>query len=231
MTEAHFSDQLSLYFKKYGYFTRREVDTGYGIADIVLAKENRNNCLLRKSHGQNRSLLREKFFTVLRYIPDIDGASYPASFQLLLKKTKLSKSYLKYELLNKLQKYKFVKKKGNGYVKVNGWVPLTDEILAIESKLKDWNKGIKQACRYKTFANKVYLAVPPETEHLINLEQLKRNHIGLVVFNPNRCIFKVVLEARKRLPSKEEKMNYVAEIFWKDFLQKTNLQTPSYKVS
>jgi len=60
------------------------------------------------------------------------------------------------------------------YYKINGWIPMAKEIIAIEAKLKNWRRGIAQANRYKTFANKTYLAIPVEQEKNVNKDILKK---------------------------------------------------------
>lgn len=219
MTEQYFSDALSSVFYKRGYSSRREVNSGYGIADIVLAKKNKKHCELRKRHGQNMTLKTEKFFTVLKHMPDINDDVSPVSFNFLQNKTKLSTSYLKYNILYELHNFNFIKIVDNKYCKVNGWMPIAHELLAIESKLRDWKKGIKQACRYKTFANKVYLAVPPNITHLVDHDQLKRNKLGLISFDPEKKVVDIVLEASANEPNRSDKRNFVAEHFWDEFLQ------------
>lgn len=219
MSEYFFSNELSNFYSKHGYYTKREVDSGYGIADVVLAKKNINNCELRKSHNQLSTISTEKYFSVLKHLPDIEDNTDPVEFEQIKNSTHISKSYLKYVVLKELRAKNFVKVVGNGYLKINGWVPITNEIVAIESKLRDWRKGIKQACRYKSFANRVFLAIPPQISHLVDLEIIKKNKLGLVVFDPDNGRLNTIREAPTIKPEKEEKRNYVAEHFWNDFLE------------
>jgi len=134
----------------------------------------------------------------------------------LADKTKISKSLLKYNLLKSLERKKYIKRRGETYYfKVNGWLPLTDEIIAIEAKMKDWRKGFVQAIRYKVFANKVYLAIPAEVEHLVDRKLLKKHKVGLIVLDVKRKEKREVISAANIQPLNVSKNNLAFEFFWK----------------
>lgn len=54
--------------------------------------------------------------------------------------------------------------------------------VAVEAKVRDWRRGLKQALRYKSFADKSYLAVYSSHIHapLENIEVFKALNVGLV---------------------------------------------------
>lgn len=60
-------------------------------------------------------------------------------------------------------------------------------ITAIEAKLKDWRKGLMQAARYRAFANRSLLVVPPDTARvaLAYLPTFKTLGVGLWAFAPD----------------------------------------------
>lgn len=59
-------------------------------------------------------------------------------------------------------------------------------ITAFEAKMKDWRKGLSQASRYKHFANRSILVLPPETASTaLNFLQTFRDlNVGLWEFDP-----------------------------------------------
>lgn len=59
--------------------------------------------------------------------------------------------------------------------------------VAIEAKVRDWRKGLKQAMRYKAFADKSYLAVYESfiNAPLENIEVFKALNIGLIGVSDN----------------------------------------------
>lgn len=60
-------------------------------------------------------------------------------------------------------------------------------ITAIEAKISDWRKGLMQASRYRFFANRALLVLPPEvcSVALGYLETFRNLNVGLWQFNPD----------------------------------------------
>lgn len=188
---------------------------GHGIADLVLIRGSRINqrhVELRKSYRQLSPLLKEEYFRTLNVIPDQPGK---ASLDLIVKKTHLSKPYLKYSILRTLEKKGYIKSNGeNHYFKINGWVPLTSELIAVEAKLKDWKRGLIQANRYKIFANKVYLAIPSSHAHLVDRKMLRKHGIGLITLDIVSGKKNIPLRASHNIPANLPRSNFAVEHFW-----------------
>ncbi|GAG18542.1 unnamed protein product, partial [marine sediment metagenome] len=190
MTEKTFVKKLENIFITEGFLTKKEIGAGYGVADLVLVKLSPKQCTVRIRNKQFKPLLNEQYFKIFQYLPEeIEGK--PANLEYLVEQTNLSKSFLKYTLLARLEKDGYIKKtKDDFYFRINGWMPIAKEIIAIEAKLKNWKRGFEQANRYKSFANKVYLAVPLEISHLVDRSLLKAHNVGLIVFDPKHNIKK-----------------------------------------
>lgn len=220
MDEKTFVNLLEQTFTDEGFIARREIGVGYGIADLVVIKGtaiNRNHCNIRKGHKQYSALLNEKYFKTLKILPDEHNQDKALPFSHIANKTHFSKSYLKYTILKELERCGYVKTNGNKkYFKVNGWLPIANEVVAIEAKLHDWRRGAIQANRYRAFANKVYLAIPKETERLVNKDYLRKLNVGLIVLDTTHNVKKVVVRSRKLKPLDEYKCSLAAEYFWKN---------------
>lgn len=218
MNEKFFVKLLQKLFEKEGFLTQREVGVGYGIADLVLIKKDKINlrhCRVRKSRGQLSRLLSEEYFKTLKVLPDENDQKEAVEFEYIAEKSALSKSHLKYKILKDLEENGYIKRVGTDrYFKVNGWLPITNELVAIEAKLKDWKRGAIQANRYKTFANRVYLATPKNTERLIDKAFLRTHNIGLIVLDISAMQKEVVIQNKSSRPIDEYKFNYAAEYFW-----------------
>lgn len=218
MNEYNFVKQLQALFEKEGFLTQREIGVGYGIADLVLVKKNKVNlkhCRVRKNHGQLSPLLSEEYFKTLKQLPDEDSQEDSVGFKYLAEKSSLSKSYLKYQILKNLEKHGYIKRVGdNHYFKVNGWLPIANELVAIEAKLTDWKRGAIQANRYRAFAHKVYLAVPKETARLVDKSFLKKHDIGLIALDVKNKQKSVILQSKTITPIDEYKFNFATEYFW-----------------
>lgn len=60
------------------------------------------------------------------------------------------------------------------------------QLTAIEAKLKDWRKGLQQASRYRHFANRALLVLPPQTSRIAcrYLPLFRSLNVGLWEFDP-----------------------------------------------
>jgi len=214
MTEKTFVKQLERIFIQEGFLTKQEVGVGYGVADLVLVKLIPGQCAIRLKNKQLKPLLREDYFKIFRYLPEEESGKRPATLDHLVKRTKLSKSFLKYHILRKLEHDGYIKNVDGGfYFKINGWMPIAEEIIAIEAKLKDWKRGFIQANRYKSFANKVYLALPDDKAHLVDEALLKKHNIGLIAFDPRESEIKKTIHPRTAQPLNTFKYDFAAEFF------------------
>lgn len=215
MNEKTLVKQLEKIFIQKGFLSKREIGVGYGVADLVLVKLNPKKCSIRANNKQYKKLFKEEFFKILQYLPNQQDNNNPVSLDLLIKKTELSRAYLKYNLLKELEKGGYIKRVAKDlYFKINGWIPIADEIIAIEAKLKDWKRGFLQANRYKVFANKVYLAIPINKAHLINKALLRSHNVGLIIFDPKEVKIKKALHPKKAKPLNFYKYNLAAEFFF-----------------
>jgi len=214
MNEKVFVENLEKKFISEGFLTRKEVNAGYGIADLVLVKLDYRKHNIRKDCGQIRPLLQEAYFKILRHIPDIDDSIEPSKFDHILKKTRLSKPLLRYNLLRQLKSYGYIKEiEKDSYFKINGWMPMAKEIVAVEAKLRNWKRGFLQANRYKAFAEKVYLAVPKTIKNSVDIDLLKKHNVGLIIFDVESSEKKELVRAKKTAPYNEDKRHFVTEFF------------------
>ncbi len=214
MTEKTFVKQLEDIYRKKGFLAKQEIGVGYGVADLVLVKLIPEHCAIRLKNKQLKPLLREDYFKIFRYLPEEESGKDPVTLDYLVKHTKLSKSFLKYQILRQLERDGYIKKvNGSFYFKINGWMPIAKEIIAIEAKLKDWKRGFIQANRYKSFANKVYLALPAEKAHLVDEALLKKHNIGVIVFDPLKSEVKKTIHPKTAQSRNAFKYDFVAEFF------------------
>lgn len=215
MTEKAFVAKLKKCFIKEGFLTKKEVGVGYGVADLVLINKKKiitKNLLLRNNQSQLFPLLKEEYFKVLNLLTD---SPQKTSLDLLIRKSYLSKPFLKYNILKILENKGYIKSMANNYYfKINGWMPLTNELIAIEAKMNDWKRGLIQANRYKVFANKVYLAVPSTIQHRIDRKVFRRHGVGLISLNVEQNKKTVLVAAPNKKPTNKSKNNLAIEHFW-----------------
>ena len=218
MTEKTFVKQLEKNFNTEGFLTKKELNIGYGVADLVLVKKDKFNtkhCKLRKNYNQFTRLLKEDYFKIFKHLPNEDSGHAPVNLDYLIEKTHLSKSFLKYNILRTLEQKGYIKKEnGHFYFKINGWMPIAKEVIAVEAKMRNWKRGFVQANRYRVFADRVYLALPIEVVHLVDKRLLKKHNVGLIVFDAQLNRKKIALLSRRAEPLSESKKNLAMEFFW-----------------
>lgn len=210
MSESVFVKLLEKKFISEGYLTKREVGVGYGVADLVLYRLDPKKCAVRRKNGQYKKLQSEDFFKIFDYLPE-NGSQKQVDVNYLANNLNISEKNLKYNYLKKLENDGFVRKINNKfYYKVNGWMPIAKEVIAIEAKINDWRKGAIQANRYKTFAHKTYLALPFEKGHLVDKKFLKEHNIGLILFDTKSRVKKTT-RIKSEAPLNKYKFNFAAE--------------------
>lgn len=213
MDERTLVHHLKQILSKKGFTVKTELGAGYGVADLVMMKVNKNKWKIRNKNRQRIPLLKESYFMVLSNIPDYkDLNTEPIELNDLLRKTCVSRTFLKNHLLRDLQEFGYVENVGgNRFVKINGWVPLSKEVIAIEAKLENWQRGLIQANRYKSFADKVYLAVPECFAHRVNRDALRSKNIGFFVLRDNKKSIIEEISASKNSLYNDDKRNFIIE--------------------
>lgn len=220
MTEKKFVANLEKLFQRDGFFTKKEVGVGYGVADLVLFQPHIRNCVKRIEHNQSKCLMHEGYFRVFNSLPDINSKSLSMSLSELCNATAYSTGFLKYKLISDLKRTNYVVETEKGYyMKINGWLPIGKEVIAIEAKLHDWKRGFYQAHRYRVFADRVYLAVPANVVSLVDKELLKKHGVGLIGFDVKNNSKRIEIETAKRKPLNESKRNLASEFFWNGALR------------
>ncbi len=210
--ELQIVSRLKQHFEDLGLLTAKELSLGYGRADLVVFKIEPSKCMARFNNNQLRSLDRVEHYSILRLLPEITSGN-AVSLEYLSEMLNFSKSHLRNELMSFLIRFGYVIEiKQNLYTKVNGFVPVSEEIWAIEAKIKDWRKGAIQAKRYQVFANRVFLALPLKYSHRVDINLLSNHNIGLLIVE-NEIIEK--LSAPKLLPKDQDRFAFASEWLWR----------------
>lgn len=211
-SEASLVGQLKHHFEKQGLLTATELSLGYGRADLVAYRINIDGCRARLDNGQHRSLNRVEHYTLLRLLPDTDtGESLPLAY--LSANLSFSPSHLRRSLLSYLIRFGYaVEVEHHQYAKINGFVPISHEILAIEAKVADWRRGAIQAKRYQLFANRVYLGISVEYSHRVDPAILEKHNIGLLTIGREVT---EVLSAPRLSPRDCDRFNFASEWLWR----------------
>ena len=164
------------YFTKQGYMVFKEQYIGFGRADLVAITLNNDEAKRRMEHHVPQIPIRT-FLRMLRII-ERNGS---IAINDLARSMGYSKSYVR-RIISYVNPLYLINR--NGVVSLlNGYVPYTNEVIAIEVKKKDWRNGLVQADHYLIAAHKSYLAIPEKTYHKIPPEVIdwaQNNGIGII---------------------------------------------------
>lgn len=210
--EARLVANLKCHLEKRGMLTATELGLGHGRADLVAFSVDPSKCQTRFNNGQLRSLDRIEHYSLLRLIPEVTTGKI-ASLEDLSRRLNFSESYLRTELVSFLMRFHYViEVQPKKYAKLNGFVPVADEIWAIEVKVKDWKKGAIQAKRYQAFANRVFLAISKDYIHRVDPKILTRHRIGLLSIGNE---ISEEIPAPKQQPRNIDRFAFAAEWIWR----------------
>ncbi|MDP3312387.1 hypothetical protein [Lutibacter sp.] len=166
-----------------------EVSLGYGIADLVLSSLIKPRIKLKSS----KIVLNNSDINIYNLIKKTENIS----FDTILNTTKRSKKDLS-KSIEKLVANKYVKIKGVNLVIDRDYELSFNENFAIEAKLKDWKRALKQAYRYKWFAEYSYVVMDAyySSSAIKNIDTFEKYNVGLATittdgdlkmyFNPKR---------------------------------------------
>lgn len=149
--------------------TLLEFDSLHGIADLVLGSC-RNNVEARAAVDPNwvaplAHLKRDSEFSIGGF-QEMFCLSRPSALKHL-------RSYEQAGFLARIDK--------NRYIVEKQYEPVAELVISVEAKLRDWRRGLYQACRYKRFSD--YSFVLLDETHartaLRNLSDFSLNNIGL----------------------------------------------------
>lgn len=201
------------YYEASGAFVATERSLGWGRADLVAFRLDLDKCRARFENRQFRALDRADHYRVLRCIPDVQTGNQ-VSLAVLCGELGRSPSYVRGALVSFLERAGYIiRVRPAAYAKVNGFIPIAREVIAVEAKVADWRKGAIQAKRHRSFANRVYLAIAAEYIHRVQLDVLRRHGIGLL--SVCRATVTEVLESPLQAPLDSDRHSFSAEWLWR----------------
>ena len=158
------------------YFMLEEFNSTYGIADIVLGTYRPYLSKRIKRHTINENWVSTLSNFEINETIDIDEfmSNYYISRGTAIKK------------LNEYSKANFIKPIApNKYKIIKEYSTITDTVIAIEAKLKNWQKALKQAVRYKKFSHYSFVLMDEKYSKpaLNNLDIFASQNIGFLTMN------------------------------------------------
>ena len=149
-----------------------EVSLGNGIADIVI-------CEIRddiQNQRLNNNTLDINDINVFKIIEEVG----PISLTEIIDLTRSSKRSIVKSISN-LMGYGYIEEQGEAYILSCNYQMSFVKNFAIEAKLKDWKRAIKQAYRYKWFAEYTFVVLDAHHSRpaLNNIDVFEKYNVGL----------------------------------------------------
>jgi hypothetical protein len=162
-----------------------EVMSNNGIADIVLySPANRRNL------QGDLSLINPRLAYALHVLPMNKLFSVSDFAKLIISSTKTAQDALYSFMAAGFCEYSASDKK---WIKTLEPQKIANELYAVEAKLKDWKKALKQAYRYLDYADQAWVLIDEKhvTPAIKNLDEFKRLKVGLASISTQGEIKKI----------------------------------------
>jgi hypothetical protein len=218
--ESDMAASAAAWLKSCGMTVKSEFVTPWGMCDLVGLRFNPKNIAHRLQQKQTRSLGSITQAALLLQIPDIESNEWTTLSRLIRRHAPAIPGDILSEEINHLISYRFVVPSHGGRLqKVNGWLPLQDQLIALELKRFRIDEAMRQALNNLGFADESYVGFPIEVAERIaaNLSRWQvffNAGIGLLSVDKREC--KVLVAARKTYDYTDKAIQlYCVEKFWR----------------
>lgn len=178
-------------------FASKEVDSGFGIADVVLYNFDRSSAVSR----QKSNIPRIKSYEILETLSVMDEiGGKTINITQLYKKLPYSENVFRKKILEFILENNIAEiHNGQDLLLKYRYKVSLRETIAIEAKVSDWKRGLYQAYRYKQYANLSYLAL--HNSHIQapkkNIELFHQLNVGLISVDPELGKSEIIFEPDK----------------------------------
>lgn len=161
--------------QKYNTSILEEVNLGFGIADLVIAK-------VTIKDFSNKTQLT--YFDAIIY--NLIQTSKKISIQKIQEITKADDKVIS-KSLNRLLEDSYIHKKDSLITFRRTYQGISKDSIAIEAKLKNWKRALDQAFRYKWFAKKSFVVLDSSNIRpaIKNIVDFKKMNVGLAEISTN----------------------------------------------
>lgn len=200
-------------------YTKREYPTSWGICDLMGFSFNKAKVDQRRELGQRAPIGPPLRISLLLMMPDHEKGT---GIRLRTLQRRFE-PYIQPEDITthveKLVRTKFARRTKHGtFVKVNGWMPVHERIVAVELKLSKVGEAILQASSHKSITAESYIGLPTEVAcHVANgrgRRRIESAGVGLLSVGKKNC--RVLIEpSLTDTPRDRLWHTHCAERFWR----------------
>lgn len=175
----------------------KEIDSGFGIADIVFYNLDKRTAENRRRFG----IPRIKSYEVLETLSIINEfGTNKVNITQLYKKLPYSENIFQKKILDFLFENHIAEIVDGKYLDLKYKYQVSlKETTAIEAKVSNWKRGLYQAYRYKQYSDYSYLALHEKhiTVPMKNIELFIKLNIGLISVNTMSGLVEIIYKPKK----------------------------------
>jgi len=169
------SNNIPSDFKRKNQIMLTEVNLGYGIADVVLTE-------CEEIKEMRTDYLSPIDIRVLSIINTSSGTTIDKICNI----TKCRKRKVKYSI-NKLADLNYIIGRNKLFTPGRTYRMTVKSVIAIEAKLINWKRALKQAYRYKWFSDRSFVCLPHSNVQpaIKNIDSFRETNVGLIEISPD----------------------------------------------
>jgi hypothetical protein len=222
--ESEMATSVSRWMNANGMTAKAEFVTPWGICDFVGVRFNTQKVAHRIKLRQISALTSITRAALLLQIPNVES-NKSIGLERLIRDCapSIPEDVVRRETSRLISDRFVVRSSSERLQKVNGWMPLHDRIVAVESKLSRVDEVTRQAVNNLGFADESYIALPADLARRVVSNTFRRSKlfdagIGLLSVARHRC--DVLLIAEKSRNCTDEAIQlYCVEKFWNNHLK------------
>jgi hypothetical protein len=203
--------------------TRRELETAVGTCDLAGCSFYAHHAAKRRAQHRSRTLGPPARVDIWSRIPERGRGMFLDD--LLEACAALGSSEYVQSELSKLSENRFITAGAQGrFLRDCSWYPLHRAVTAIELKLYKVAEALRQAHRYRSFADEVYVGLPCDTAPRIARSRRAEFYAdGVGLLSIDHSDVRVLIRPRSANPSPVDTVAqiHVVERFWRDYLAQT----------
>jgi hypothetical protein len=227
--EREMTPIASAWMAERGLTVRREFETPWGSCDLLGVQFDEERVKNRLSHGQRQAIGPQERVRLLHRIPE-EKAITQERLAMLMGHGETPEDLA--GELNVLVSRRFVVSPRAGqYRRINGWDPLSRNIVAVELKLTRITDALAQATSNQLVADESYVGLPGDTAERVlsgaHRAVFEERGVGLLHVTRDRCT--VCITAKPQFSRHQPPLRtHLLERFWR---QRSTIGTTSSAAS
>jgi len=210
------------WLEQLGLTVKNEFVTPWGICDLVGASLDPQQVSKRLEHRQTKPVASVTRAAILLQIPDVESENSITLGKLVRDYAPVIPQEIVIREIERLIEDRYVVRSGrNRLQKLNGWMPLHRQLVAVELKLSRVNEAMTQAVSNLGFAGESYVGLPSKIAKRVaaNKQRWAKHFdkgIGLLAVSARSCSVLVPVFVKKEPPNPALQF-YCVEKFWRTY--------------